>query len=64
MLDRLSRDPKNIVVVVDVSSRVTMDVWFRERLEGRRVLLVAENGYCCSWRKAGISVGGRFVGRL
>ena len=49
MLDRLSRDPKNIVVVVDVSSRVTMDVWFRERLEGRRVLLVAENGYCCSW---------------
>ena len=49
MLSRLSRDPKNSVVVVDTSSRITLDRWFRKKLEGQRVLLVAENGYCCSW---------------
>ena len=49
LLERLSCDPKNIVVVVDTSSRTTLDSWFRERFSGKRILLVAENGYCCSW---------------
>ena len=49
LLDRLSQDHKNIVIVVDTSSRNTLDQWFRDRLKGKRILLVAEHGYCCSW---------------
>jgi len=49
ILEKLSRDSKNLIVIVDTSSRITLDHWFRSRLSGLNVLLVAENGYCCSW---------------
>jgi trehalose-6-phosphatase len=45
-LQRLAKDERNVVVLVDASSTATMQAWGCMRLA--RVLLVAGNGYCCT----------------
>lgn len=46
MMQRFAKDERNVVVLVGASSPSTMEAWGCMRLA--RVLLVAENGYCCT----------------